>query len=109
MIVTYPICIFQDNETYYVEVPDLNTNFTYGDTLEEALFMAQDLIAVYILDDLGNINNNVIPKQSNFEDIDLNEAQQKFEKTTEVKIINSFKNLISVNLEEFARKYKNAE
>ena len=39
----------QTKDEYMVFVPDLNTNNTSGKTLEEALTMAQDLIATYIL------------------------------------------------------------
>ena len=58
MKVIYPVCIFQTKEEYMVFVPNLNTNNTYGKTLEEALYMAQDLIAMYILEDLEAINKN---------------------------------------------------
>ena len=69
MKVIYPVCIFQTKEEYMAFVPDLDTNNTFGKTLEEALYMAQDLIATYILEDLDDVSKNKIPKQSNIEDI----------------------------------------
>ena len=62
MKVIYPVCIFQTKDEYMVFVPDLNTNNTSGKTLEEALTMAQDLIATYILEDLEEVGRNEIPK-----------------------------------------------
>ena len=59
--------IFQTEEEYMASVPDLNTNNTCGKTLEEALYMAQDLIASYILEDLEDVTKNEIPKQSKIE------------------------------------------
>ena len=42
MKVIYPVCIFQTKEEYMAFVPDLDTNNTFGKTLEEALYMAQE-------------------------------------------------------------------
>ena len=89
-----------------VFVPDLNTNNTYGKTLEEALYMAQDLIATYILEDLENVNKNVIPKQSKIEDINIKEVQKYWE-IEDNEIISSFKTLVVVDLDEFAQKWSN--
>ena len=106
MKVIYPVCIFQIKEEYMVFVPDLNTNNTYGKTLEEALYMAQDLIATYILEDLENVNKNVIPKQSKIEDINIKEVQKYWE-IEDNEIISSFKTLVVVDLDEFAQKWSN--
>lgn len=106
MKVIYPVCIFQTKEEYMVFVPDLNTNNTYGKTLEEALYMAQDLIATYILEDLENVNKNVIPKQSKIEDINIKEVQKYWE-IEDNEIISSFKTLVVVDLDEFAQKWSN--
>ena len=87
-------------------VPDLNTNNTFGKTLEEALYMAQDLIASYILEDLDDISKNEIPKQSNIEDINIKEVQKYWE-IDDKDIISSFKTLVLVDLDEFAQKWSN--
>ena len=106
MKVIYPVCIFQTKEEYMAFVPDLDTNNTFGKTLEEALYMAQDLIATYILEDLDDVSKNKIPKQSNIEDIDLKEVQKNWE-IDDKDVISSFKTLVLVDLDEFAQKWSN--
>lgn len=106
MKVIYPVCIFQTREEYMAFVPDLNTNNTCGKTLEEALYMAQDLIATYILEDLDDVSKNEIPKQSNIEDIDIKKVQEYWE-IDDKDIISSFKTLVLVDLDEFAQKWSN--
>ena len=105
MKVVYPVCVFQTKENYLVYVPDLNTNNTCGDTIEEALYMAQDLIASYILEDLEDISKNEIPKQSNLNDIDIKEIQKYWE-IEDNEIISSFKTLVLVNLDDFKPCFK---
>lgn len=106
MKVIYPVCIFQTKEDFMVFVPDLNTNNTYGKTLEEALYMAQDLIACYILEDLEDVTKNEIPKQSKIEEININEVQKYWE-LEDKDIISSFKTLVLVDLDQFAQKWGN--
>ena len=106
MKVIYTDCIFQTKEEYMAFVPDLDTNNTFGKTLEEALYMAQDLIATYILEDLDDVSKNKIPKQSNIEDIDLKEVQKNWE-IDDKDVMSSFKTLVLVDLDEFAQKWSN--
>lgn len=106
MKVIYPVCIFQTKEEFMAFVPDLNTNNTYGKTLEEALYMAEDLIAGYILEDLENVSKNEIPKQSRIDNIDIKEVQKYWEIEDE-DVISSFKTLVVVDLDEFAQKWGN--
>mgnify|MGYP004558368437 CR=1 FL=1 len=106
MKVIYPVCIFQTKDEYMVFVPDLNTNNTSGKTLEEALTMAQDLIATYILEDLEEVDRNEIPKQSKIENINIKEIQKYWEIDDE-DIISSFKTLVIVDLDEFLQKWSN--
>ena len=106
MKVIYPVCIFQTKDEYMVFVPDLNTNNTSGKTLAEALTMAQDLIATYILEDLEEVGRNEIPKQSKIENINIKEIQKYWEIDDE-DIISSFKTLVIVDLDEFLQKWSN--
>lgn len=106
MKVIYPVCIFQTKEEYMAFVPDLDTNNTFGKTLEEALYMVQDLIATYILEDLDDVSKNEIPKQSCIEDINIKEIQKYWE-IDDKDIISSFKTLVLVDLDEFAQKWSN--
>lgn len=58
MKVIYPVLFYQEkNRSYSIFVPDLGkesnvTAATCGDTLEEAMYMSQDLIAGIILDEM---------------------------------------------------------
>lgn len=106
MKVIYPVCIFQTKEEYMAFVPDLKTNNTSGKTLEEVLFMVQDLIASYILEDLEDVSKNEIPKQSNIDDIDINEVQKYWE-IEDNEIVSSLKTLVMVDLDEFVQKWGN--
>ena len=51
----YPSVFEEENGGYNVYFPDLEGAFTYGDSLEEALFMAKEALSVYIysLEDRG--------------------------------------------------------
>lgn len=106
MKVIYPVCIFQTKDEFMAFVPDLDTNNTYGDTLEEALYMVQDLIATYILEDLDDMSKNKIPHQSKIEDIDIDKVQKKWE-MSDKDILRKFKTLVVVDLDEFAQKWSN--
>ena len=106
MKVIYPVCIFQTKEEYMAFVPDLKTNNTSGETLEEALYMVQDLIASYILEDLEDVSKNEIPKQSKIDDIDIKEVQNYWE-IKDSEIVSSFKTLAMVDLDEFVQKWGN--
>ncbi|MBR1884281.1 MAG: type II toxin-antitoxin system HicB family antitoxin [Clostridia bacterium] len=106
MKVIYPVCIFQMQDEYMAFVPDLNTNNTYGITLEETIYMAQDLIASYILEDLEDVSKNEIPKQSKIEDINIKEIQDYWE-IDDKDVVSSFKTLVVVDLDEFAQKWGN--
>ena len=66
---------------YSVFVPDLqkalNTSAsTCGSTLEEAMSMAEDLIAGLVLDEMEE--GNKIPKSSKIEDISFEELRKTF-------------------------------
>ena len=50
MKVIYPVLFYEEKEGgYSVFVPDLKNNSTCGSTLEEAMTMAEDLIAGIVL------------------------------------------------------------
>ena len=54
MKLSYPACIYQDEETgnYTVEVPDLPGCVTGGPTLPDAILMAEDAASGWVLDEL---------------------------------------------------------
>ena len=73
MKVIYPVLFYEEKEgEYSVFVPDLENELninasTCGDSLENAMEMAEDLIAGIVLD--GMEDGNKIPKASKIQDI----------------------------------------
>lgn len=87
MKLVYPAIFTKDNETYDVVFPDLGNIQTYGDSIENAIYMATDLASVWLLDMLEDGKD--IPKSTNIKDITVGE--------------DSFVSLIRVDLEEYAK------
>ena len=73
MIVTYPAIFYEEKEGegYSVFLPDFNNATTCGEDLNDAIYMAQDLITTLILDFIEN--KTQIPKASKIEDIKYDE------------------------------------
>lgn len=65
----YPVKLSYEDNVYYVEVPDLSlaSGVTYGESLEEALKNAKEVI-VLELSDLES-ENKEFPKPSNFKEL----------------------------------------
>ena len=75
MKVIYPVLFYEEKEGgYSVFVPDLQNNSTCGSTLEEAMSMAEDLIAGIVLDEMEE--NNKIPQSSKIEDVTFEELEK---------------------------------
>ena len=66
----YPVIFEKDDGKIGVTVPDIPSTYTYGDNMADAIFMAQDVIAMMLADyeDCGK----EIPKPSKIEDIKTN-------------------------------------
>ena len=79
MKVIYPVLFYEEKEgEYSVFVPDLENELninasTCGDSLENAMEMAEDLIAGIVLD--GMEDGNKIPKASKIQDINIEEFE----------------------------------
>lgn len=103
MKVIYPVLFYEEeNGQYSSFVPDLGNISTYGDTLEEAMEMTQDLIAGNILDKIEN--EEKIAKPSKIENISF----KKLEDDLDVKDWNykdKFKTYILVDIDSFAEKW----
>ncbi len=103
MKVIYPVLFYEEKEgSYSVFVPDLNNASTCGNTLEEAMYMSEDLIAGIILDEMEE--GNKITKASKIEDITF----EKLEKTLSIEnwdYISKFKTYIAVDISAFAEKW----
>ena len=103
MKVIYPVLFYEEQEGgYSVFVPDLQNNTTCGNTIEESMEMAQDLIAGIILDFIEE--GNKIPKSSKIEDVSF----EKFEKEIDIKdwnYVSKFKTYVIVDIDSFAEKW----
>nr|DAJ75504.1 MAG TPA: hypothetical protein [Bacteriophage sp.] len=101
MLTMYPACFFKDENSYSVIFPDLNYLATCGDNLEDAMKMAIDCLAGYLY--TGKQDGDDMPQPSKIEDIDISEVAKELEISDE----NSFKNIVSVDVEEYARNHFN--
>lgn len=108
MKVIYPVLFFKEKDGMYsVFVPDLQralntTASTSGKNLEEAMNMAEDLIAGLILDEIEQ--GNKVPEASKIENINF----EDFEKNINIEnwdYISKFKTYIAVDINEFAKKW----
>ena len=94
MKLVYPACFYPCEEGgYTVTFPDLQGCITEGDTLAEAIDMAIDAASGWLLDEVEN--NKTLPKPSDIKSIVANEYE------------NGFISLISVDLDEYAKKFGN--
>ena len=61
MKVIYPVLFYEEKKGgYSVFVPDLDNKTTCGGTLEEAMSMAEDLIAGIVLDEMEGMGDDII-------------------------------------------------
>lgn len=108
MKVIYPVLFYEEKEGgYSVFVPDLerelNTSAsTCGNTLEEAMEMAEDLIAGLVLDAMEE--ENKIPKSSKIEEVSFEELEQKLD-IKDWDYISKFKTYIVIDISAFAEKW----
>ncbi len=103
MNVIYPALFYEEKKNgYSVFIPDLGNASTSGSTLEEAIYMAEDLIAGIILDEIEL--GNKIQSPSKIEDISFD----KLEKELDIEnwdYVSKFKTYISVDISSFAEKW----
>lgn len=103
MKVIYPVLFYEEKENgYSVFVPDLDNVSTCGETLEEAMYMSEDLIAGIVLDEMEE--NNKIPKASKIEDITF-ENLEKYLEIENWDYISKFKTYIIVDISLYAEKW----
>ena len=93
MKLAYPACFYYEEEGgYSVEFPDLKGCITQGETLEEAIEMAEDAALGWLLDELEN--GNEIPSVSKLEEIKLERK--------------GFINIILLDIGSYSEKYSNS-
>ncbi|HBQ28231.1 MAG TPA: HicB family protein [Desulfotomaculum sp.] len=94
MKLVYPACFYPCEEGgYTVTFPDLPGCVTEGDTLSEAVDMAINAASGWLLEYVED--NKQLPNSSNIKDVVPNEYE------------NGFVSLISVDLDEYSKKYAN--
>jgi len=103
MKVIYPVLFYEEKENgYSVFVPDLNNHSTCGNTLEDAMYMAEDLIAGILLDLMEE--DLKIPKASKIEDVSFNKLEKELD-LQDWDYVSKFKTYIAVDISSFAEKW----
>ena len=103
MKVIYPVLFYEEKEGgYSVFVPDLNNSSTCGDTLEEAMYMAEDLIAGIVLDEMEE--ENKIPQPSKIDNLSFDELE-KYLDIENWDYVSKFKTYVVVDISAFAEKW----
>lgn len=103
MKVIYPVLFFEEKEDgYSVFVPNLENASTCGNTLEEAMNMAEDLIAGIILDLMEE--GHKIPEASKLEEISFEELENAL-KMEDWDYVSKFKTYVVVDISSFAKKW----
>ena len=103
MKVIYPVLFYEEKENgYSVFIPDLDNASTCGATLQEAMEMAEELIASVVLDDMKEEDR--IPKASNIEEVSFD----KLENSLDIEgwdYVSKFKTYIAVDISLYAEKW----
>ena len=90
----YPACFYPEtNGQFSVIFPDLNGIATYGNNLEDAMSMAEDLLCTWVM--ACKKDNEQLPQPSNIKEVKLDDE-------------NAFVNLIVANIESFVAKNNKA-
>lgn len=93
MKLVYPACFYQEDDgSFSVTVPDLKGCITQGDTLQEAIQMAEDAALGWLLTSVEE--GEELPKASNIKDIKLEYS-------------NGFTSLLLLDLGLYSQKYGN--
>jgi len=102
MRVVYPVCFYEEEGGYSAFVPDFNYVATCGNTLDEAIYMAEDLIAGLVLDKIEEKES--VPKATKIGDVSF----EKLEKHLKIESYDNdkkFKTYIMVDVTDFAKKW----
>lgn len=103
MKVIYPVLFYEEKEGgYSVFVPDFENTSTCGNTLEDAMYMAEDLIAGLVLDRIEE--GEKIPKSSKIEEVSFEELENDLE-IEDWDYVSKFKTYIIVDIDAFAEKW----
>ena len=90
--ISYPAIFHEDDNSYFVEFPDLDGCFSSGDTIESAFVNAKEALGLY-LDRDDDIYNRTINKPSSIKEVCSKNA-------------NKIVMLVEYDSLEYAKKYK---
>ena len=99
MLSIYPACFFKEKKGYSVVFPDLNWLATSGKNEENALEKAVDCLAGYLY--FLKKEGEKAPKASKIKDVSLEKVAKELDASTE----NAFVNMVSVDVEEYAKEH----
>lgn len=108
MKVIYPVLFYEEKENNYsVFVPDLENELncsasTCGDSLENVMSMAEELIASIVLDAMEE--GKKIPYASKIEDVEFSKLEKQIQMNKE-DYISKFKTYICVDIGIYAEKW----
>ncbi len=97
MLSVYPACFYKDCDGYSVVFPDLNWLSTCGANEQDAMCMAVDCLAGYLY--FPALDGEKAPMASSVKDV----SADKVAKELGVSAEDAFVNLVSVDVEEYAR------
>ena len=97
MLSAYPACFFKEESGYSVVFPDLNDLSTCGETLDESLRMAVDCLAGYLY--WLKKDGEAAQAPSSVDAIRLADVAAELE----VSMDGAFVNIITVDVEEYAK------
>lgn len=98
MLSVYPACFYEEKEGgYSVIFPDLNHLATCGNTLPEAIENAVDVLAGALYS--AKLDGEKWSEPSDISSINVNDEYDEYK--------SAFVNLVSVDVEEYARKHFN--
>lgn len=103
MLSAYPACFLHEENGYSVIFPDLDHLATCGATLDDALFMAVDCLAGYLYG--LQKERKTAPAASPLEKIDLSAILAELADDEEFHCSEAFVNLVTVDVEEYARRH----
>ncbi|UQS81567.1 type II toxin-antitoxin system HicB family antitoxin [Bombilactobacillus folatiphilus] len=82
-VVVYPVILHPEDVGYTVEIPDIQGGWTQGESMSDALTMAQDLIGLALEDDTE------YPKATPLEDVQIGDKD--------------IKTIVNVDMDEYHR------
>lgn len=98
MLSVYPACFFKEENGYSVIFPDLNWLSTCGDSVENAMEMAVDCLAGYLYE--CKRENENVPQATAIGNVDIDSIAKELDLSSQ----EGFVNMITVDVEEYAKK-----